>query len=145
MKKWANTTIFGREGLWDLIIENGTFTKIVEAGTSGFDYCEKIDLAGKLVSPPFIEPHIHLETTLTAGQPRWNESGTLFEGIQRWSERKIFLTKEDVKERAKKALSWQIANGIGAVRTHVDTTDSTLVALEAMLEVKEKMKDFVDL
>ena len=145
MQKWANAAIFGREGLWDLIIENNTFKKIVEAGTSGFDNCETIDLEGKLVSAPFIEPHIHLDTTLTAGQPRWNESGTLFEGIQRWSERKEFLTKEDVKERAKKALSWQIANGIGAVRTHVDTTDPTLVALEAMLEVKEEMKDFVDL
>ena len=145
MQKWANAVIFGREGLWDLIIENDTFTKIVEAGSAGFDYCETIDLAGKLVSAPFIEPHIHLDTTLTAGQPRWNESGTLFEGIQCWSERKEFLTKEDVKERAKKALSWQIANGIGAVRTHVDTTDPTLVALEAMLEVKEEMKDFVDL
>ena len=145
MQKWANAAIFGREGLWDLIIENNTFKKIVEAGTSGFDNCETIDLEGKLVSAPFIEPHIHLDTTLTAGQPRGKESGTLFEGIQRWSERKEFLTKEDVKERAKKALSWQIANGIGAVRTHVDTTDPTLVALEAMLEVKEEMKDFVDL
>jgi len=145
MQKWANAVIFGRKGLWDLIVENNTFTQIVEAGTAGFDHCETIDLEGKLVSAPFIEPHIHLDTTLTAGQPRWNESGTLFEGIQRWSERKKFLTKEDVKERAKKALSWQIANGIGAVRTHVDTTDPTLVALEAMLEVKEEMKDFVDL
>ncbi|MBD3110144.1 cytosine deaminase [Bacillus sp. AGMB 02131] len=145
MKKWANAAIFGREGLWDLIIENDTFTKIVEAGTAGFDNFETFDLEGKLVSAPFIEPHIHLDTTLTAGQPRWNESGTLFEGIQRWSERKEFLTKEDVKERAKKALSWQIANGIGAVRTHVDTTDPTLVALEAMLEVKEEMKNYVDL
>ena len=145
MQKWVNAAIFGREGLWDLIIENGTFTKIIEAGTAGFDDCETVNLEGKLVSAPFIEPHIHLDTTLTAGHPRWNESGTLFEGIQCWSERKEFLTKEDVKERAKKALSWQIANGIGAVRTHVDTTDPSLVALEAMLEVKQEMKDFVDL
>lgn len=145
MQMWANATIFGREGLWDLIIENNTFSKIVEAGSLHLDNIEKIDLNGKLVCAPFVEPHIHLDTTLTAGQPRWNESGTLFEGIQRWSERKEFLTKEDVKERAKKALSWQIANGIGHVRTHVDTTDPSLVALEAMLEVKNEMKDFVDL
>ncbi|OCA88669.1 cytosine deaminase [Bacillus sp. FJAT-27986] len=145
MKKWANAAIFGREGLWDLLIENGSFLKIVEAGTGEFDSCETIDLSGKLVCAPFIEPHIHLDTTLTAGQPRWNESGTLFEGIQCWSERKDSLIKEDVKERAKKALSWQIANGIGAVRTHVDTTDPSLIALEAMLEVKSEMKDFVDL
>ena len=145
MQMWANATIFGREGRWDLIIENNTFSHIVEAGSLALDNVEKIDLNGKLVCAPFVEPHIHLDTTLTAGQPRWNESGTLFEGIQRWSERKEFLTKEDVKERAKKALSWQIANGIGHVRTHVDTTDPSLVALEAMLEVKVEMKDFVDL
>ncbi len=145
MQMWANATIFGREGRWDLIIENNTFSHIVEAGSLALDNVEKIDLNGKLVCAPFVEPHIHLDTTLTAGQPRWNESGTLFEGIQRWSERKEFLTKADVKERAKKALSWQIANGIGHVRTHVDTTDPSLVALEAMLEVKAEMKDFVDL
>ena len=145
MQKWSNASIFGREGLWDLLIENGSFKKIVKSGTSGFDDCETIDLNGKLVCAPFIEPHIHLDTTLTAGQPRWNESGTLFEGIQCWSERKDSLTKEDVKERAKKALSWQMANGIGAVRTHVDTTDPSLVALEALLEVKAEMKEFLDL
>ena len=145
MQMWANATIFGREGRWDLIIENNTFSHIVKAGSLALDNVEKIDLNGKLVCAPFVEPHIHLDTTLTAGQPRWNESGTLFEGIQRWSERKEFLTKADVKERAKKALSWQIANGIGHVRTHVDTTDPSLVALEAMLEVKAEMKDFVDL
>lgn len=69
----------------------------------------------------------------------------MFEGIQRWSERKAFLTKEDVKQRTKKALSWQIANGIQYVRTHVDTTDESLLALKAMLEVKEEMKDYVDI
>lgn len=145
MQKWANATIFGREGRWDIIIENNAFLHIVEAGSLAFDNVETIDLNGKLVCAPFVEPHIHLDTTLTAGQPRWNESGTLFEGIQCWSERKEFLTKEDVKERAKKALSWQIANGIGHVRTHVDTTDPSLVALKAMLEVKAEMKDFIDL
>ena len=145
MQMWANATIFGREGLWDIIVEHNTFSKIVEAGSLVLDNVETIDLSGKLICAPFVEPHIHLDTTLTAGQPRWNESGTLFEGIQRWSERKEFLTKEDVKVRAKKALSWQIANGIGHVRTHVDTTDPSLVALEAMLEVKAEMRDFVDL
>ena len=94
MQMWANATIFGREGLWDIIVENNTFSKIVEAGSLVLDNVETIDLSGKLICAPFVEPHIHLDTTLTAGQPRWNESGTLFEGIQRWSERKEFLTKE---------------------------------------------------
>lgn len=145
MNKWSNAKILGREGLWDLFIEDGKFTKILPAGQEQTEGLETVDVKGRLISAPFIEPHIHLDTTLTAGQPRWNESGTLFEGIQRWSERKEFLTKEDVKVRAKKALSWQIAGGIGHVRTHVDTTDPSLVALEAMLEVKEEMKPYVDL
>ncbi|MGL4821301.1 MAG: cytosine deaminase, partial [Bacilli bacterium] len=95
--------------------------------------------------PPFVEPHVHLDTTLTAGEPRWNVSGTLFEGIERWAERKSMLTHEDVKRRAKRALQWQIANGIQHVRTHVDTTDPSLTALRAMLQVKEEMAPWVDI
>ena len=106
---------------------------------------EIIDVGGALVLPPFIEPHIHLDTTLTAGEPEWNKSGTLFEGIQRWSQRKETLTFEDVKTRSKTALKWQIAQGIQHVRTHVDVTDPKLTALKAMLEVKEEMAPYVDI
>ena len=102
-------------------------------------------LNGSLVLPPFIEPHIHLDTTLTAGEPEWNKSGTLFEGIQRWSQRKETLTIDDVKTRSKTALKWQIAQGIQHVRTHVDVTDPELTALKAMLEVKEEMAPYVDI
>ncbi|MGL4521890.1 MAG: cytosine deaminase [Bacilli bacterium] len=145
MQIWANAHINGQVGLWDIIIEEGLIARIVQAGTLDQQGMEVIDLCGKLVSAPFVEPHVHLDTTLTAGEPRWNESGTLFEGIERWSERKQTLSKEDVKTRAKKALEWQIANGIQHVRTHVDTTDESLIALEAMIEVKEEMKDWVDI
>jgi cytosine deaminase len=136
-----NAALAKREGLWNIHIENGQFTKIEEAGS--VDGALNVD--GKLVSAPFIEPHIHLDTTLTAGEPKWNESGTLFEGISTWSERRKTLTKEDVKQRAKKALQWQIAQGIQAVRTHVDVCDPSLTALKALLEVKEEMKAYVDL
>ena len=140
-----NTTLRGRQGLWHIAIVDGKFASITqnldELHTDG----EVIDVAGSLVLPPFIEPHIHLDTTLTAGEPEWNLSGTLFEGIQRWSQRKETLTHEDVKTRAKTALKWQIAQGIQYVRTHVDVTDPQLIALKAMLEVKEEMKDFVDI
>lgn len=132
------------EGRYDITIENGVFTAIQPAGTLEATG-QVIDGTGAIAYPPFIEPHIHLDTTLTAGEPRWNESGTLFEGIACWSERKEFLTKEDVKSRAKKALEWQIANGIQAVRTHVDVTDPELTALKAMVEVREEMKDLVTL
>ncbi|ESG79359.1 cytosine deaminase, partial [Salmonella enterica subsp. enterica serovar Kentucky str. ATCC 9263] len=95
--------------------------------------------------PPFVEPHIHLDTTQTAGEPSWNQSGTLFEGIERWAERKAMLTHEDVKARAMQTLKWQMANGIQYVRTHVDVSDPMLTALKAMLEVKQEVAPWVDL
>lgn len=139
-----NARLRNKEGLWDLHIEDGKFKTISEAGTKEVQG-EVIDAAGKLLVPPFIEPHIHLDSTMTAGDPEWNQSGTLFEGIQRWSQRKEKLSVEDVKERSKKALSWQIANGIQHVRTHIDINDPSFTALKALLEVKEEMKDYVDL
>ncbi|MFG6115724.1 cytosine deaminase [Halobacillus sp. MO56] len=133
-----------KEGLWSIQIDNGVIQKITQDQINQEDETT-IDAGGSLVIPPFVEPHIHLDTTLTAGDPEWNKSGTLFEGIQRWSERKDKLTAADVKERAKQALAMQIANGIQHVRTHVDVTDPELTALKALLEVKEEMKEAVDL
>ncbi|UJL46348.1 cytosine deaminase [Virgibacillus sp. NKC19-16] len=139
-----NAKLRGKDGLWHLILEDGKFHKVTQT-LGNIEGKEVIDVGGALVLPPFIEPHIHLDTTLTAGEPEWNKSGTLFEGIQRWSERKETLTAEDVKNRSKKALKWQIAQGIQYVRTHVDVTDPELTALKAMLEVKEEMVPYVDL
>ncbi|TNI24620.1 cytosine deaminase [Aeromonas veronii] len=133
-----------REGLWQLRCQDGVITAIEphdEHAVAG----RVLDGEGGLAIPPFIEPHIHLDTTQTAGEPSWNLSGTLFEGIERWAERKALLTHEDVKQRAIQTLKWQIANGIQFVRTHVDVSDPNLVALKAMLEVREEMKEWVEL
>ena len=138
-----NAKLREKENLVDILIENGTITKIGENIESSSE--DVIDAKGSLVLPPFVEPHVHLDTTLTAGEPKWNESGTLFEGIERWSERKELLTKEDVKNRARTAIKWQVANGIQFIRTHVDTTDPSLIALKAMVELREELKDFVTL
>ncbi len=139
-----NAKLRGKEGLWDIEVVDGKINQ-VSPGIEGGDDPNALDVNGALVLPPFIEPHIHLDTTLTAGEPAWNQSGTLFEGIQRWSERKETLTIEDVKVRSKTALKWQIAQGIQHVRTHVDVTDPDLTALQAMLEVKEEVAPYVDL
>ncbi|CAM3904569.1 cytosine deaminase [Mesobacillus zeae] len=139
-----NAKLRNRDGLWQILLKDGKIEKIAPAGETVSGQ-QIIDVNGSLVLPPFVEPHIHLDTTLTAGEPKWNESGTLFEGIQRWSERKQFLTIEDVKTRAKTALKWQIAQGIQHVRTHVDVTDPKLTALKALLEVKEEMSPYVNL
>lgn len=138
-----NAKLRGREGLWNITIQNGKIHSLSQGEVDASQ--EILDAAGSMVSAPFIEPHIHLDTTLTAGEPEWNQSGTLFEGIQRWAQRKETLTHEDVKTRAKTALKWQIAQGIQHVRTHVDVTDPSLTALKALLEVKEEMSDYVDL
>ncbi|TYS64420.1 cytosine deaminase [Bacillus infantis] len=139
-----NAKLRGKDGLWNITVRDEKITELSQGDVSDWQG-EELDVKGALVSAPFIEPHIHLDTTLTAGEPEWNQSGTLFEGIQRWAQRKETLTHEDVKERAKKALKWQIAQGIQHVRTHVDVTDPTLTALKALLEVKEEMSSHVDL
>ncbi|MFM5715635.1 cytosine deaminase [Aeromonas allosaccharophila] len=133
-----------REGLWQIRCQDGVITAIEphdEHAVAG----RVLDGEGGLVIAPFIEPHIHLDTTQTAGEPSWNLSGTLFEGIERWAERKALLTHEDVKQRAIQTLKWQIANGIQFVRTHVDVSDPNLIALKAMLEVREEIKEWVEL
>lgn len=139
-----NVRLAGREGMWQILCQGGVIRAIEPMSTQLLS-ARELDGEQGLVIPPFIEPHIHLDTTQTAGEPSWNLSGTLFEGIERWAERKALLTREDVKLRAIQTLKWQIANGIQFVRTHVDVSDPNLVALKAMLEVREEMKEWVEL
>ncbi|OAT21672.1 cytosine deaminase [Buttiauxella gaviniae ATCC 51604] len=139
-----NVRLVGREGLWQIAIGNGRISTIKPMSETQTESQQVLDGRGGLAIPPFIEPHIHLDTTQTAGQPSWNQSGTLFEGIERWAERKALLTHEDVKQRAWQTLKWQIANGIQYVRTHVDVSDPTLTALKAMLEVKQEAAPWIE-
>lgn len=106
---------------------------------------QEIDVQGHLVSPPFVESHIHLDSAMTAGEPRWNQSGTLFEGIEIWRERKQSLSLEDVKARAIAALKQQAIQGTLFVRSHADVSEITLTALQALLEVREEVKDWIHL
>ncbi len=128
----------------DILIRDGKFDKIGPNITIP-EGEEVINCDGAMILPQFIESHVHLDSALTAGDPRWNLSGTLFEGIECWSERKEKLTKKDVMDRARETIRKQAANGIGHVRTHVDVTDPTLVALEGLLEIKEELKDEVNI
>ncbi|MBT9313612.1 cytosine deaminase [Leptothoe kymatousa] len=127
----------------DIAIEGDTITAIeprldLTAPT-------EIDITGKLISPPFVESHIHLDSALTAGQPRHNQSGTLFEGIEIWRERKQTLTQADIKQRAIEALKLMASQGTLFVRTHVDVSETSLTALEGLLEVREAVKDWLTL
>lgn len=137
-----NVYIENSPELSDIRITNGVFAEIA-GGLSALPDEEVIDFGGKLALPPFIESHVHLDTCLTAGDPVWNLSGTLFEGIECWSKRKEKLSKSDVKERVNRVIRMQAANGIQHVRTHVDVTDPKLTAMEAMLELRDELKDNV--
>ena len=140
-----NLRLAGHQGYWQLLIEQGRFTRI-EPMSCELDYPGvSLDGEGGLAMAPFVEPHIHLDGTQTAGEPDWNRSGTLFEGIERWAERKATLTHDDVKQRAWQTLKWQMANGIQAVRSHVDVSDPSLLALKALLEVKAEVAPYIDL
>src|SRR5690625_7747114 len=105
-----NANLRGREGRWDILIREGKIGKIGHNQVAETDE-EIIDAEGSLVLPRFIERHIHLDTTLTAGVPEWNKSGTLFEGIQRWTGRRDTRTLEEEKERAKTAREWNVGKG----------------------------------
>jgi cytosine deaminase len=129
----------------DLQIDGGRIVSLAPAGEHPIEAREVVEGAGAWATPPYVEPHVHLDAALTAGQPRWNKSGTLWEGIACWAERKPMLTREDVIGRAEQTLRWYAANGTLHVRSHVDVTDPSLVALDALLEVRDRVRDVMTL
>ena len=138
-----NAKIRSQEILVDIGIKDGKFIEINEKIQAKAP--KEINANGYLLTSPFVESHIHLDSALSAGVPRYNESGTLLEGIEIWGERKRTLTKEDIKKNAIETIKWQIANGVLRIRTHSDVTEPSLMTLEAILEVKEEMKEYVDI
>jgi cytosine deaminase len=133
--------ITGREGLTDIGLEGGQIVAL----EPGLRANEEISAEGNLVSPSFYEIHIHLDAILTEGDPRPNQSGSLWEGIAIWSERIKRLSREDVRERVHKALRWFVAHGVTHIRTHVDTCDPSLTALKALLEIKREVANLIDI
>jgi cytosine deaminase len=104
-----------------------------------------IDATHCLVTPPFVDAHIHLDSTLSLGQPRLNQSGTLLEGIALWGELKPDLTVEAIYERAKKLCLWSMARGTLGIRSHVDICDDRLLAVEALVKLREELKPYLDI
>ncbi|MEO3384664.1 amidohydrolase family protein [Mesorhizobium sp. CAU 1741] len=143
---------------FDLIVKSGILPdgRRADIGISGdkiaaiepsitADAGEIVDATDCLVSPPFVDPHFHMDATLSYGMPRINASGTLLEGIALWGELKPLLTHEAVKERALAYCDWAVSMGLLAIRTHVDTCDDRLLAVEALLEVKKQVAPYLDL
>jgi len=129
----------------DVGIDSGRIARLGPRGSLTADGARVLHADGRLVSPPLVDPHVHLDAVLTVGEPRHNESGTLIEGILTWAERKQTLTHEDVKRRAREAIHWEVAQGTGLIRSHVDVCDPSLVALRALLELREEVRDIVEL
>ncbi|WP_286977852.1 cytosine deaminase [Pseudomonas sp.] len=140
-----NARLRGRDGLFRITLEQDRIKEISAQTPTISSNPGDLDATGNLVIAPFIEPHIHLDATLTAGDPSWNMSGTLFEGIELWGKRKATVTHEDTKQRAKKTIGMLVEHGIQHVRTHVDVTDPSLSALKSMLEVREETRHLVDM
>ena len=132
----------GRKGV-DIVVQGG---RIVEVGPGvQAEADQEIDAQGCLVSPPFVDSHFHLDSTLTYGTPRVNKSGTLLEGIELWGELKAELTAANIKARAWQLCRWAIAQGNLAIRSHVDVSDERLTGVQALLELKEEVRPYIDL
>ena len=143
--------------MFDLLIKGGTLpdgsvadigitgSKIVAVGNLPAEAGRIIDATGDLVAPPFVDPHFHMDATLSYGLPRVNSSGTLLEGINLWGELREIATVDDMVTRAVAYCDWAASMGLLAIRTHVDTTPDHLRGVEAMLEVKAQVAGYLDL
>jgi cytosine/creatinine deaminase len=132
----------GRTGI-DVLVVGGRIVNV--ARNINAAVADTIDAAGHLLSPPFVDAHFHMDSTLTYGMPRVNRSGTLLEGIALWGELKPSLTQDAIVDRALAYCDWAIAKGLLAIRSHVDISDSRLIGVEALLHVREKVKPYLDL
>jgi cytosine deaminase len=140
-----NARLRQKTELYTIEIEKGLFSAINAQDKSLAASEGDIDARGQLLCAPFVEPHIHLDAALTAGEPEWNRSGTLFEGIERWSQRKPMLNREDIRRRVKETLALLIDNGVQHIRTHIDTTDPSLIAMRTLCELRDELKDVLDI
>ncbi|WGH77229.1 amidohydrolase family protein [Jannaschia ovalis] len=144
--------------MFDLIVKGGTLPdgRVADIGISGDRIAaveprlegearETVDATGDLVSPPFVDPHFHMDATLSYGIPRVNGSGTLLEGIALWGELKGVMTHEAVRDRALAYCDWAVSMGLLAIRSHVDTCDDRLLGVEALLEVRDIVRPYLDL
>ena len=132
----------GRSGI-DVLVAGGRIVNVARSINAAAG--STIDASGQLLSPPFVDAHFHMDSTLTYGTPRVNRSGTLLEGIALWGELKPRLTQEAIVERALAYCDWAVAKGLLAIRSHVDVCDPRLVAVEALLHVRERVKPYLDL
>ncbi len=143
-KKFVNAKIYRNDSATEMIVENG---KITHIGTNLPKCDEEIDLNGKLIMAPYVDPHLHLDYVYTLSElgQEGAGSGTLYEAIELWPKFKETLTVESVKRLAMKGVKDEVSQGVQHIRTHIDVTDPKFTALKAMLEMKEELKHTVDI
>lgn len=144
MKKFINAVIYGHQDAREILVENGVIKSI---GNNLGPAEEVIDLGGKLVTAPYVDPHLHLDYVYTLSEmgQEGAGSGTLFEAIEMWPKFKKNLTVESVKRLALKGIRDEVSQGVQHIRTHIDVTDPKFTALKAMLEMREELKHIVDI
>ncbi|MEO7547626.1 MAG: amidohydrolase family protein [Ramlibacter sp.] len=134
----------GRKNM-SIAVQSGKISEVTEGPIQGAQATENVDARGYLLTPHFCDPHFHMDATLSYGLPRVNESGTLLEGIALWGELKPLLKAEAIIERALAYCDWAVAKGLLAIRSHVDTSDASLLAVDALLEVKKQVAPYIEL
>jgi cytosine deaminase len=135
----------GRENM-SVAVQGGRITEVTQGLTpEAAPAAEVVDAGSMLLSSPFVDAHFHMDATLSLGLPRLNQSGTLLEGIALWGELKPHLTFDALVDRALAYCDWAVANGLLAIRSHVDTSDPSMLAVEALLAVKKKVAPYIDL
>jgi len=127
------------ERVVDVGIEDGRFVRI--APELDADAPQTVDAEGRLATPPLVDCHLHLDASLTAGRPRYNQSGTLIEGIHVWGELKESLTADDVFERASEIVRWSAAQGTLYIRAHADVSAKNEAPLRGLLRVRDELAD----
>ncbi|UBB18717.1 amidohydrolase family protein [Comamonas odontotermitis] len=139
----TNATLPDGRQRMSIAVQGGKITEVTEGLQAPAH--EVVDAQGLLLTPPFVDPHFHMDATLSYGMPRLNESGTLLEGIALWGELKPQLTHEALVERALAYCDWAVARGLLAIRSHVDTSEPSLLPVEAMLDVQKRVAPYIDL
>jgi len=141
-----NATLPDGRSHMSVAVQGGRITEVTQGLTpEAAQASEVVDAGGMLLSSPFVDAHFHMDATLSLGLPRLNQSGTLLEGIALWGELKPHLTFDALVDRALAYCDWAVANGLLAIRSHVDTSDPSMLAVEALLAVKKKVAPYIDL
>jgi len=141
-----NATLPDGRSHMSVAVQGGRITEVTQGLTpEAAPAAEVVDAGGMLLSSPFVDAHFHMDATLSLGLPRLNQSGTLLEGIALWGELKPHLTFDALVDRALAYCDWTVANGLLAIRSHVDTSDPSMLAVEALLAVKKKVAPYIDL